>query len=130
MSPKNSNDEKAIKTIVVADEDGALRAQIATLLKSDSCTVEEYESSEKLLDSNVLARAHCVIVGVEPTYIETRKVMNAIKQENDQLPIVAIGNDGGVAQAVISIRAGADDYLCKPINSGKIRTMVHRLISG
>ena len=129
MSTANEIEENTGSTIAIVDADVSLRKQIVELFTTNTCVVEEFESAQDLLLGSNLDDLNCLILSIESTHQATRNLINTIKQRNHCLSIIAIGNQGDVPQAVTSIRAGADEYLYRPINNGKIRTLVHQLLS-
>ncbi len=116
-------------TIAIVDTDATTRAQVTKLFGSSSYIVEEFESSEQLLNSSSLSKLNCLMLSPEATYTETKKLINAIRKQNKETAIIAIGENDELAQAVTCLRAGADDYLFKPLNNGTIRALVRQLLA-
>ena len=129
MSIKQDSEEEAVITIAIMDKDVATREDVAGLFRSSSYKVEEFESKEQLLTSSTLSDMKCLMLSPEPTYSATKKLINSVRKQNSSTVIIAIGNNEDLAQAVTTLRAGADDYICKPLNSGKVRMLVHQLLA-
>lgn len=129
MPKLKENEEKTNTIIAVVDADEVLRKQIADLFTCSTCIVEEFESSQQLLASSKLNDLNCLILSAKPNYLETRKLIETIKQRNNRSSIIVIGNQEDVRLAVTTIRAGADEFVYRPINSGKIRSLVLQLLS-
>ena len=129
MTANSAFRDSSLTTIAILDADVALRSQMVKLFSSSSCEVEEFNSAEQLLQSPNLKDMNCLIISIQPTFSATKKLIKAIRRQNSSVSIIAIGNYEGIAQAVTSIRAGADDYIYKPINTGKIRTLVQQLLT-
>ncbi|MBS3821176.1 MAG: AAA domain-containing protein [Planctomycetes bacterium] len=51
-----------------------------------------------------------------------------VRGETPDLPVVAVGNDGDVAQAVAACRAGATEYLTLPLTTERLETLIETLL--
>lgn len=127
MPVDNSTEEKKNIRIAIVDADVASRKYVVQVLDSSKYKIEEYDCSEQLLTDSNLAALRCLFLSVGPGFKATRKLIQSIRRQNSCLSIIAVGDDE-VTHAVLSIRAGADDYIHRPLNSGRIRAAINNLL--
>ncbi|MGH8642395.1 MAG: response regulator, partial [Burkholderiales bacterium] len=87
--------EREVKTLLVANSDGTLRAGIADALHQNGVKIAEVESGKKALDALQRSRFDCVVMG--PTLTDMRAIdllkrFARIQRAND-VPIVMYGAD-------------------------------------
>ena len=121
---------RTIPKIVIVYPDAAMRKHIVKSFSYQKFEVVECESSKLLLKNLDMKDFDCLILNLESTHLATEKLIGEIRRQNSQLRIVTIGNKKNIAQAVMSIQAGADDYLGKPVSSGEIKIAVNQLLGG
>ena len=59
---------------------------------------------------------------------EALEFLWAVKAETPELPVVMLGCEGSVRQAVRAVRAGCEDFLVKPVSAGTLATLFESLL--
>jgi two-component system, chemotaxis family, CheB/CheR fusion protein len=107
-------------TIFVVDDDSAMREALRDLLREDGRTVEIYASSEAFLDAYRPGGEGCLLVDARMPGMGGLALLQRLKDEENQLPAIMITGQGDVPMAVEAMRAGAADFIEKPIRRDEL----------
>ena len=110
-----------VPTIFVVDDDGAVREALRDLLRDDGRTVETYASSEAFLDAYHPGREGCLLlIDARMPGMGGLELLQRLKSAGHRLPAIMITGQGDVPMAVEAMRAGAADFIEKPIGRGEL----------
>jgi two-component system CheB/CheR fusion protein len=107
-------------TIFVVDDDSAVREALRDLLRGDGRTVEIYASSEAFLDAYRPRGDGCLLVDARMPGMGGLALLQRLKSEGTRLPAIMITGQGDVPMAVEAMRAGAADFIEKPIRRDEL----------
>ena len=107
-------------TIFVVDDDSAVREALRDLLLGDGLTVEIYASSEAFLDAYRPGGDGCLLVDARMPGMGGLALLQRLKSEGTRLPAIMITGQGDVPMAVEAMRAGAADFIEKPIRRDEL----------
>ena len=107
-------------TIFVVDDDSAVREALRDLLRGDGRTVEIYASSEAFLDAYRPGGDGCLLVDARMPGMGGLALLQRLKSEGTRLPAIMITGQGDVPMAVEAMRAGAADFIEKPIRRDEL----------
>ncbi len=114
--PSNS-----VPTIFVVNDDGAVREAMRALLRANGWTVETYASSEAFLDAYHPGGEGCLLlIDARMPGMSGLDLLQQLKGAGDRLPAIMITGQGDVPMAVEAMRAGAADFIAKPIRGGEL----------
>jgi FixJ family two-component response regulator len=99
---------------VVEDDDDSRRA-VARLLKRAGYTVESYASSSEFLDQAPIARPGCMVLDVQLPDASGLELQETLARAADTLPVVFVTGHGDISMSVRAMKAGAVDFLTKPV---------------
>jgi two-component system NtrC family response regulator len=118
--------------------------QITILLLEDDASLSLLLSEELELDGYIVVRAETVAEGcrqlaVRPPDLivsdlklpdgDGLQLLRAAQADGHSLPFIIITAFGTVNQAVDALKAGADDFLTKPLSTDHLRLKIHRLLA-
>jgi two-component system, chemotaxis family, CheB/CheR fusion protein len=107
-------------TIFVVDDDSAVREALGDLLREDGRTVEIYASSEAFLDAYHPGGEGCLLVDARMPGMGGLALLQRLQSEGMRLPAIMITGQGDVPMAVEAMRAGAADFIEKPIRRDEL----------
>jgi FixJ family two-component response regulator len=114
----------------VVDDDAEFRAAIGRLLQACGYTVVLHESGEDLLehlpDPGVPG---CIILDVRIPGLSGPELQDRLRASDSTLSIVFLTGYGDIQTTVRAMRAGAEDFLTKPVTKRKLLEAVERAIS-
>jgi FixJ family two-component response regulator len=114
--------------IHVVDDDASFRKALARLLQAAGYRVALYESADKLLDMPPKDEPGCILLDVQMTGLDGLDLQDRLVKLRLSLPIVFLTGHGDIAKSVRAIKAGAEDFLVKPVVKAQLFEAVDRAI--
>lgn len=111
----------------VDDDPGVLDA-LRFALEASGWKIKTYTEPQKFLDELDLSQPGCLILDIrmpEMTGIELQELLNACQFD---LPIVFLTGHGDMNTAIHAFRAGAFDFLQKPVDLGELIVVLERVL--
>lgn len=113
-------------TIHVVDDDPSFRKSIAQLLRLCGYDVALYESAEELLQALPNAELGCILLDVQMPGLSGPELQDRLTQLGSPLPIIFLSGHGTIPTTVRAIKAGAEDFLAKPIAKAHLLEAITR----
>lgn len=115
--------------IHVVDDDASFRTAIERRLRLAGYDVTTYPSAQHLLDSlpDDSARG-CILLDVRIPGLSGLDVQIRLRDAGSTLPIVFLTGYADIAATVQAIKAGAEDFLTKPISSEQLMDAIERAL--
>jgi len=114
----------------IVDDDASFRTAMGRRLKHAGYEVATYASAQHLLDrlpcDSVLG---CVLLDVRIPGLSGLELQERLSQLGSTLPIIFLTGYPDVRTTVRAIKAGAEDFLTKPVSSDKLLQAVERAIT-
>jgi two-component system, NtrC family, response regulator HydG len=114
------------RVLVVEDED-AQRKALSAILKSESLSVVTAENADKALgyvDENI----DVVLTDLQMGDVSGIDLLNLWKKRKPETQFILLTGHSSVNSAVEAIKAGAFDYVTKPINTDELIVIIRRAI--
>lgn len=102
-------------TIFVVDDDVALLGSMRDMLQQQGQAIELHTSAESFLSAYRPQCKGCLIVDSRLPGISGTELIQRLKSENRNLPAIMITGNGDMSMAVKAMKAGALDFLEKPV---------------
>jgi two-component system CheB/CheR fusion protein len=115
-------------TIFVIDDDRTIRDTLQELLQEHGHTAEAYASGEAFLAADRRDREGCLVVDALMPGMGGIALLERLKARNLGLPAIMVTGHGDVAMAVEAMKAGAVDFLEKPIRSDELLASIERAL--
>jgi two-component system CheB/CheR fusion protein len=114
--------------IYVVDDDSDVRHAIRSMLEHDGNFVEDYEDGESFLKAYRPDRNACLLLDANLPGINGLDLLKKLKSVGDPVPAIMITGQSDVPMAVEAMKAGAADFLEKPIRGNEILAGVRRAL--
>jgi FixJ family two-component response regulator len=101
--------------IHVVDDDPLFCKAVARLLKAAGYQTVLYNSGREILQSSGLADPGCILLDLQMAGLDGLELQLRLKETGCALPIVFLTGHGEVPPSVKAMKAGADDFLLKPV---------------
>src|SRR3954453_4621151 len=111
---RSSHMSEATPSIVVIDDDPAIRKSLDNLFRSVGFQVELFASPQEFLQSNRPDRPGFLGLDVRFPGRSALAMQPELAAANIQLPIIFITGYGDIPMSVRAMKAGADEFLTKP----------------
>lgn len=105
-----------IPEVLVIDDDQAVRESLVLLLESAGFKAESFASAEDYLATHFPGRAGCLVLDVRMPGMQGPELQVELERRGICLPILFLSAHGDIPLAVRSIKAGALDFLTKPVD--------------
>ncbi len=115
--------------IFVVDDDNNLRTTIRAVLEDDGRTVEDYATCETFLEAYRPGREGCLVIDAYLPGMNGIDLLQRLKTAGHQLPAIMITGNSDVPIAVQAMKAGASDFIEKPVGRGELLASVERALA-
>jgi two-component system NtrC family response regulator len=112
--------------VLVFDDDTDSLSSIATALQRDGFEVHPFSDPKEGLAYLASEGGDVVLTDLKMPGITGMDVVHRVVQDNPAVPVVVVTAFGTVESAVEAIRAGASDYLMKPVGMPQLRAAVFK----
>src|SRR5579872_3041925 len=108
-------------TVHVVDDDASFRTAVERRLKKAGYDVATYPSAQHLLDHLPdEGQPGCILLDVRIPDLSGPELQDRLGKLGSTLPIVFLTGYADVHTTVRTIKAGAEDFLTKPVSSEKL----------
>jgi FixJ family two-component response regulator len=117
-----------IPTVHIVDDDSSLRLALSRLLSAAGYQVETYESADGFLAANPEDMPACILLDVNMPGLNGVQLQEHLVRQMSHFPIVFLTGHGDIAMSVRAIKAGAEDFLSKPVAKEDLLDAVQRAL--
>ena len=114
--------------IFVVDDDGEVRDAVRAVLEDDGKIVEDFAACEEFLAAWRPGREGCLVIDAYLPGMSGLELLQRMKDAGHHLPAIMITGNSDVAIAVEAMKAGASDFIEKPISRGELLVCVERAL--
>jgi two-component system response regulator HydG len=112
--------------ILVVDDEANARSALDELLRDDGYAVETAADGFKALGKVADFAPDLVLTDLKMPGMDGIQLLGRLREQDPELPVVVMTAFGEVETAVGAMRAGARDYLSKPVNVGELSLVLAR----
>jgi two-component system response regulator FixJ len=116
-------------TIFVIDDQEAVRRALGEMLRVLGYAVETHASADIFLASLQAPRIGCVVADVRMPGMDGIELVRELARRGIQLPTVLISGHADVPMAVAAIKAGAEDFIEKPVDDTQLLAVINRCLA-
>lgn len=106
--------------ILVVDDEEAVRASVALLLREQGFDAETAASGEEAVEAVRRSLFHLVFLDLRMDGMGGLEALRRMKQHDPELPVIVLTGDSDIESAKKAMQLGAADYLCKPTEPRQI----------
>jgi len=117
-----------IGTVFVVDDDPSVLRALSRLLRISGHRVQAFRSSQEFLAGHDPDVPGCVVLDLSMPGLDGLELQHALAASGRRRPIVFISGHGDVSSSVRAMKAGAVDFLTKPVNEDDLLDAVGRAI--
>jgi FixJ family two-component response regulator len=114
--------------VYVVDDDAGVRKALKRLLSAAGFEVVCYASAAEYLEEDDRSQVGCLLLDVAMPGITGLDLQEALATSGSERSIVFITGQGDVPKSVQAMKAGAVDFLTKPLDDEKLLTAVRTAI--
>lgn len=114
----------------IVDDDASFRTAMERRLKLAGYEVATYASAEHLLDRLPgEGRSSCILLDVRMPGLSGPELQSRLSELGSTVPIIFLTGNPDTRTTVLAIKAGAEDFLIKPVTSDTLVEAVERAIT-
>src|SRR5258708_2258436 len=116
--------------ILIVDDEADIRDLVAGILDDEGFSTRTARDSDSALTEIANRRAHVVFLDIwlQGSKLDGLQLLEQIKKDHADLPIVMISGHGNIETAVAAIRRGAYDFIEKPFKSDRLILVATRAL--
>ncbi len=116
--------------ILIVDDEADIRNLVAGILEDEGHGTRTAGSSDEALAAIGSRRPHLVFLDIwlQGSRLDGLQVLDLIKADHPDLPIVMISGHGNIETAVSAIKAGAYDFIEKPFKADRLVLVADRAL--
>lgn len=116
--------------ILVVDDEADIRDLVAGILQDEGYAVRTAKNADDAIGAIQVRRPHLVLLDIwlEGSRLDGLALLDVIKGEHPEMPVVMISGHGTIETAVAAIRRGAYDFIEKPFNADRLVLVAGRAI--
>lgn len=117
-----------LPTVFIVDDEPAIRDSLTLMIEQETLAVEPYESAADFLAACREDAFGCAIIDIRMPGMDGMQLQEEMSRRGIQLPIVFLTGHGDIPMSVRAIKAGAVDFLTKPVMREKLLASVRMAI--
>jgi FixJ family two-component response regulator len=126
LSPLRKSDTEQ-PLVIIVDDDASVRQALAELVLSAGFQPACFASTRELLGADVLDRPGCLILDVRMPGASGLDLQHHLARTGNAKPIIFLTGHGDIPMTVQAMKAGAVDFLTKPVRD---QTLLDAVVAG
>lgn len=122
------NSTPALYVVHVVDDDASWRKSVARLLSAVGYRVAEYESAMQFLETVDAAAPGCILLDLRMPGLSGLQLQQRLTDTKRALPVVFLSGHGDIPSSVLAMKAGAENFLTKPVDTEILLGVVKQAI--
>jgi two-component system, NtrC family, nitrogen regulation response regulator NtrX len=116
--------------ILIVDDEADIRELVAGILQDEGHGARTARDSDDALAAVVARRPNLVFLDIwlQGSRLDGLQLLDTLKQEHPELPIVMISGHGNIETAVSAIKRGAYDFIEKPFKADRLLLVADRAL--
>ena len=115
-------------TVFIVDDDAAIRDSLSLMIEQENIAVQAFDSAETFLAAYQPECPGCAIVDIRMPGMDGIELHEALLKRNILLPIIFLTGHGDIPMSVQAMKAGAVDFLTKPVTREKLLNSIRAAI--
>lgn len=113
-------------TVYLIDDEESVRRALSEMLSVFGYSVETFSSADGFLAQIGKTGLGCVVADVRMPGMDGIELVREMARRGSALPVVVITGHGEVPMAVEAIKAGAEDFIEKPVDDRQLVAAINR----
>lgn len=115
-------------TVSIIDDNAALREAMRDFLVAEGRNVAFYNSAEDFLDDCEPTEGDCLVVDMRLPGMSGLELLRHLAEHGRRIPAIMVTGHGEVSSAVASMKAGAIDFIEKPVDPQVLLTAIDQAL--
>jgi FixJ family two-component response regulator len=118
----------AAVTVFLVDDDAGVLKGLSRLLRARGYGVQAFSSPQAFLAGHDASVPGCAVFDVSMPGLDGLELQQALNGRGSQRPVIFLTGKGDIPTSVRAMRAGAIDFLTKPVNDDDLLAAIARAV--
>jgi FixJ family two-component response regulator len=118
----------AIPIVFIVDDDISVRESLELLIRDENWKPETFASAQEFLDYPRKRVPSCLVLDLSLPGLDGLELQKQLGSEHIGMPIIFITGHGDVPQSVQAMKAGALEFLTKPIDNDALISAIRNAL--
>ena len=118
-----------VPIVWVVDDDVSVREALGSLIRSAGLRVETFASAQEFLARSQVDMPNCLVLDVQLPGLSGLDLQRRMAEVNLEIPIVFISGHSDIPMSVRAMKAGAVEFLTKPLADPDLLEAIQQAIS-
>jgi two-component system nitrogen regulation response regulator NtrX len=116
--------------ILIVDDEADIRELVSGILQDEGYAARTARDSDDALGAIAARRPNLVFLDIwlQGSRLDGLQLLDAVKQQHPELPVVMISGHGNIETAVAAIKQGAYDFIEKPFKADRLVLVAERAL--
>jgi two-component system nitrogen regulation response regulator NtrX len=116
--------------ILVVDDESDIRQLVSGILQDEGYNTRTARDSDEALAAVTTRRPNLIFLDIwlQGSRLDGLQLLDAVKQEHAEVPVVMISGHGNIETAVAAIKRGAYDFIEKPFKADRLVLVADRAL--
>ena len=119
---------QATPIVFVVDDDVSVRESLESLIRCEGWQPQMFCSADEFLDHPRATTASCLVLDLTLPGLSGLELQERIAGDFSDMPIIFISGYGDVPKTVRAMKAGAVEFLTKPLNDDDLLSAIRQAI--
>ncbi|MFT3671528.1 response regulator transcription factor [Aestuariivirga sp.] len=115
--------------IFIVDDEERICTSLTSILTTYGYEASAYDSVEALLKALAAARPDLILLDVRMPGVDGLEAQKLLAAREDSPPVIIMSGHGDIAMAVAAVKAGAHDFIEKPIDDEKLAASIAQALA-
>lgn len=115
-------------TVFIVDDDSAVRDSLMLMIEQEGIKVQTFCNGEDFLNACCNRAYGCAILDIRMPGMDGMQLQQELNLRNIRLPIIFLTGHGDIPLSVKAVKAGAVDFLTKPVTRENLLLSVRSAI--
>jgi two-component system, LuxR family, response regulator FixJ len=116
------------KAVFVVDDDVAVRQGLRFMLRAAGYSVEAFPSARAFLEGYDPRQGGCLLLDVQMPQMTGPELQQQLNIRGWRIPVIFITGHGSVSLAIAAMKAGAFDFIEKPLREDALLESIERAL--
>jgi two-component system CheB/CheR fusion protein len=126
--PLNPARARDAHVVFLVDDDRNIREAMRLVLEGDGRVVRDFATGEAFLAAHAQGADGCLLIDAYLPGISGLELLQRLRAAGDTLPAIIITGNGDVSMAVQAMKAGAADFIEKPVGAADLLASIDRAL--
>ncbi len=129
LSPTRDRAGEQQPLVIIVDDDASVREALSELMQSAGFVTISFSSTHALLEAGALDQPGCLILDVRMPGFSGLDLQSHLTTNGNPKPIIFLTAHGDIPMTVQAMKAGAVDFLTKPVRDQTLLDAVNAAIA-